>query len=336
MDGKIWLYLALIFLFCGVGVILRGRRLSGVNNPSQCANCETPISMRPASISQLLLLRGIWICPHCGARIKGDGNSSAMRPREKTMGIRVPLGFVLVAFASLGVGADGPMPWAFVNGAAKGYSIKLESASPTPGTPVTVGQTVEFKFTLSYELSLKDKGAIVLVIQDETNKHLDDGKQQSAAVTRGTGTITLTQSLVVPAGGKEVRFFIPLVPGGVSNTSGELLIRYPVADTSNASSIGYPSVAAALADLHSRSDVKFSVQNGWTIAEDRSHFAFWSFPPEGDPAYPSAVKRTAVQTSTGINMDMKILCQSTQAACDKLDADFNALNERMRASFKNK
>jgi alpha-galactosidase/6-phospho-beta-glucosidase family protein len=31
-----------------------------------------------------------------------------------------------------------------------------------------------------------------------------------------------------------------------------------------------------------------------------------------------------------------VLCQSTQAACDKLVADFNTLNERMRDSFKNK
>lgn len=255
------------------------------------------------------------------------------------MGIRNALAVVLPSCAFLAHSADAPMPWAFVNGSAKGYSIKLESALPTPGTPVTVGQTVDFKIVVSYQLSIADTGAIIVVVQDETNKDLLAGdKQQSQAVKRGKGSIRLTQSFVVPAGGKEVRLFIPLVPSGISNTSGELLIRYPVADTSSVSPIGYPSVAAALVDLHSRPEVKFSVQNGWTIAqdEDRGHFTLWSFPPEGDPAYPSAVKRTAVQTSTGITMDMNILCQSTQAACDKLNADFNALNERMRGSFKNK
>jgi hypothetical protein len=35
-------------------------------------------------------------------------------------------------------------------------------------------------------------------------------------------------------------------------------------------------------------------------------------------------------------MEMKVLCQSTQGACDKLVADFQALNERMRDSFKSK
>jgi hypothetical protein len=116
-----------------------------------------------------------------------------------------------------------------------------------------------------------------------------------------------------------------------------LVIRYPLSDHKESSSIGYLSVAAALADLHLKPDMKFSVQNGWTIAEDRSHFTLWSFAPAGDPAYPSAVKRTAVQEAGGrVTMDMKVLCQSTQSACDKLVADFNALNERMRNSFKSK
>lgn len=224
-----------------------------------------------------------------------------------------------------------------MNGSAEGYSIKLESAAPPPGTPLAIGQTVEFKIRISYQLSIADSGAIILVIQDETNKNLlGDRKQQNQAVSRGKGSITLTDSFVVPAGSKEVRLFIPLVPNGITNTSGELLIRYPVGDTSKVSSIGYPSVAAALADLHSKPEVKFGIQNGWTIAEDRGHSSFWSFPPEGDPAYPSAVKRIAVQTGAGISLEMKVLCQSTQAACDKLVADFNALNERMRESFKSK
>jgi hypothetical protein len=241
----------------------------------------------------------------------------------------------LVFLAIIAALVDGSMPWAFINGSAEGYSIMLESASPAPGTPLTVGQTVEFKIRVSYRLSIADSGAIILVVQDEANKNLlGDRKQESQPATRGHGTLTLTESFVVPAGSKEIRLFIPLVPNGISHTSGELLIRYPVVDASNASSIGYASVAAALADLHSKPDVKFSIQNGWTIAEDRSRSSFWSFPPEGDPAYPSAVKRIVVQTGAGISLEMKVLCQSTQAACDKLVADFNALNERMRNSFK--
>jgi hypothetical protein len=255
------------------------------------------------------------------------------------MGIQVLFGFVLAAFASMANSADGPLPWAFVNGSAKGYSIKLESASPAPGTPVTVGQNVEFKITVSYQLSVADKGSILLVVQDETNRNLlGDRKQQSQSVNRGKGTVTLTDSFVVPAGSNEVRLFIPLVPEGMTNTDGEVVVRYVVRDTHTASSIGYPSVAAALKDLRSKPDVQFSVQNGWVIANDRDHLTIWSFAPEGDPAYPSAVKRVLVQASRGSKIDsgidMSVLCQSTQIACDKVVADFTAMNEQLLDSVK--
>ena len=154
---------------------------------------------------------------------------------------------------------------------------------------------------------------------------------------RGKGSATLTQSFVVPAGSNEVRLFIPLVPSGITHTTGELVIRYPVTDPRRSSGIGYPSVAAALADLHSKPEVIFREEAGWIIAEDRSHYTLWSFATEGDPAYPSAVKRTAVQEAGGnVTMNMNILCESTQDACDKMVANFNELNERARESLNSK
>jgi hypothetical protein len=254
------------------------------------------------------------------------------------MRIRALFALIVLAFASLAKSVDAPMPWAFVNGSANGYSIKLESASPAAGTPITVGQTVEFKIRVSYQLSIADKGSILFLVQDETDKNLlTDKKQQSPSVDRGKGTVTLTQSLVVPAGSNEVRLFIPLVPSGITHTSGELVIRYPVTDPKASSGIGYPSVAAALADLHSKPQVIFREEGGWIIAEDRSHYTLWSFATEGDPAYPSAVKRTAVQEAGGsVTMNMNILCESNQDACDKLVANFNELNERARDSLQRK
>jgi hypothetical protein len=254
------------------------------------------------------------------------------------MRIRVLPACALLVFASSAIAANGPMSWVFVNGSGEGYSIKLESASPAPGTPITVGQTVEFKITVSYRLSIADKGSILMVVQDETDKNLlADGKQPSQPVNRGKGTVTLTESLVVPAGSNEVRLFIPLVPSGISHTSGELVIRYPVTDPKASSGIGYPSVAAALKDLHSKPEVIFREEGGWIIAEDRSHYTLWSFAIEGDPAYPSAVKRTAVQENGGnVTMNMNILCEAKQDACDKLVANFNELNERARDSLRSK
>jgi hypothetical protein len=254
------------------------------------------------------------------------------------MRIRVLFGLVPMAFADLAISADGRMPWAFVNGSAYGYSIKLESASPTPGTPLTVGQTVDFKIRVSYQLSIADKGSILLIVQDETDKNLlADKKQLSQSVDHNKGTVILTQSFVVPAGSNEVRLFIPLVPNGITHTSGELVIRYPSTDPKTSSGIGYPSVATALADLHSKPEVIFREEGGWIIAEDRSHYTLWSFATEGDPAYPSAVKRTAVQEAGGsVTMNMNILCEAAQSACDKLAEDFNAVNERARDSLQSK
>jgi hypothetical protein len=243
----------------------------------------------------------------------------------------------LAVFAASADAADPTLPWSFVNGSAKGYSIQLVAALPPPGTRVAAGETVEFKVTLAYQLSMADKGSIVLVVQDENNKNLLESKlQQSQIVDRGKGKVTLTESFTVPTGVYEVRLFLPLVPQGLEHTDGELVLRYPVSNEVKPSTIGYPSVAAALAELRSRSDVQFSEAHGWTIADDRSHFTIWSFAPPNDPAYPSVVKRTAAQEGSRVSMQMNVLCESTQSACDKLVSDFQALNDHMRDSFKSK
>jgi len=184
------------------------------------------------------------------------------------MRIRVQFVVLLTSLVSSGNAADVTLPWSFVNGSAKGYSIQLVTASPARGTKVTVGQTVDFKVTVSYQLSIAHKGAIIVVIQDEKNKNLMEGKaQQSQSVNRGKGTVTLAQNFTVPAGVNEVRLFIPLVPKGLEHTDGELVLRYPVSYEVKSSSIGYPSVAVALADLHSKPEVHFSEAQGRMIAD---------------------------------------------------------------------
>jgi hypothetical protein len=198
------------------------------------------------------------------------------------------------------------------------------------------GHKFPFRVLPSYQLSIADKGSILVVVQDETDRNLlAEKKQPGQPVNAGKGTATLMESLVIPDGSNEVRLFIPLVPSGISHTSGELVMRYPVINPKASSGIGYPSVAAALADLHTKPEVIFREEGGWIIAEDKSHYTLWSFAPDSDPAYPSAVKRIAVQGAGGsVTMNMNVLCESTQNACDKLVADFNALNERARDSLK--
>ena len=97
------------------------------------------------------------------------------------------------------------------------------------------------------------------------------------------------------------------------------------------SSIGYPSVAAALEALKAKSDIKTSVQAGWTVVEDG--MTLWSFTPPGHPAHPAAIKRTLVEKDGAWHVEMNALCQADKTACDKLMAEFQALNEKMRESI---
>jgi hypothetical protein len=94
------------------------------------------------------------------------------------------------------------------------------------------------------------------------------------------------------------------------------------------SSIGYPSVEAALAALHARHDVSFSIENGWTIATDTATRTIWSFAPNGSPAYPTAVKRQVVEREGVVSINMDVLCGASKTACDDVVRTFRAINER--------
>lgn len=94
-------------------------------------------------------------------------------------------------------------------------------------------------------------------------------------------------------------------------------------------SFDYPSVAAALRDLRSRPDVAVSVQQGWTVVEEPSAATLWSFAPEGDPSYPSVVKRALANENGEVRLHMSIKCEASKAACDNLVRQFNDLNAQM-------
>ncbi len=105
------------------------------------------------------------------------------------------------------------------------------------------------------------------------------------------------------------------------------------AETEQTSSIGYPSVAAAMEALRARKDVRISVQAGWTVVIEKNGLTLWSFTPQGHPAYPAVVKRTASKKDGAWFINMSVLCQAEKAPCDKLVEDFKLLNEQMRQSI---
>jgi hypothetical protein len=97
--------------------------------------------------------------------------------------------------------------------------------------------------------------------------------------------------------------------------------------------IGYASVADALAALRRCPGVQISREGDWTIVSDTATSTVWSFTPPEHPAHPSAVKRSTVLRGGSTYIDMKVRCEASKTACDKLVADFQQLNKRMGESI---
>ncbi len=102
---------------------------------------------------------------------------------------------------------------------------------------------------------------------------------------------------------------------------------------SEAGNMGYPTVRAALDAARAAPGAEIEVQNGWTIVSIRNERVLWSFAPETDPAYPSAVRRVVSESNGTLVVSMSVLCQAEKASCDRLVQDFQALNERMKDDF---
>lgn len=132
---------------------------------------------------------------------------------------------VLVA----GIARADDMPWTFINGEGDGYSVKLVSVTPEPGTPVIVGTPVTFKVTVEYTNTVAPKANVILVFQTEKGRAKPEGEPQvKQEVTEKSGTVTLEDIVVIPKKAKELRLFIPVSPEGLKETDGEVVIRWPI------------------------------------------------------------------------------------------------------------
>ena len=100
------------------------------------------------------------------------------------------------------------------------------------------------------------------------------------------------------------------------------------------SPIGQTNVAAVLESLRSEPSAQFREQRGWTIVASREAGSpvEWFFTPEGHPAHPAVVKRTAVERDGVGLIDLAALCQAEQAACDQLLDDFRQQHDAERAA----
>jgi hypothetical protein len=94
------------------------------------------------------------------------------------------------------------------------------------------------------------------------------------------------------------------------------------------STIGYETVAAALKAVQEKPDTEQRTENGWLIVIDNAAWTIWSFAPKGHPAYPTAVRRTAVGAKVGSTVETKILCESDKVSCDTVVLQFQDLTNR--------
>ena len=87
---------------------------------------------------------------------------------------------------------------------------------------------------------------------------------------------------------------------------------------------------ASLLTEMSNSLTKIADENGYVAYVDTPKTAVWTFTKPGHEAHPSVVCRSVIANPDGSNsIDMKVLCVGTDAACERLLADFNKLNERI-------
>jgi hypothetical protein len=83
--------------------------------------------------------------------------------------------------------------------------------------------------TVKYHLELTDSGTVVLIPQNEAGTSLVIGRGQATQVVRkGSGEVTLSDSLVIPTGIRDLQLFVLLVPAGYTRASGQLFMTFPV------------------------------------------------------------------------------------------------------------
>lgn len=107
-------------------------------------------------------------------------------------------------------------------------TVTIESAAPAAGTALRRGTQVTFTVTARYTLGSASEGSLILVIQDQTNQNIAGSPQPEARVPRGQGTVTLTDTLTIPATATTVRVIVPLLPQGATQTSITSSVTYNV------------------------------------------------------------------------------------------------------------
>jgi hypothetical protein len=110
-------------------------------------------------------------------------------------------------------------------------TISLTSVTPADGTRVAPGSTLTVSGTVRYQLGSSSSGNILLVFEDQNGSPLLDGPRQSVPIQRGQGTVSISDTLVVPqlaTGATEVAVLFAVAPDGAIATNTIALVTYPI------------------------------------------------------------------------------------------------------------
>jgi hypothetical protein len=122
-----------------------------------------------------------------------------------------------------------PPEWVTIRPPSDGNSLTITALNPLAGTPIPREQPVTFTLTINYVLESAPKGRIVLAIQDEHTHHLvPKHPQVKHEIMKGTGTVTLTDTITIKHYAKTAQMFVVLFPEGAKSANESAILRWPI------------------------------------------------------------------------------------------------------------
>jgi hypothetical protein len=91
--------------------------------------------------------------------------------------------------------------------------VTIATIAPPDGTVLAAGSKVTFDAGISYLLNSAGAAAIMLVVEDQSGRVLNPDSEITTIVSRGTGSVRLSDQVTVPATGvSAVRVLFTLSP----------------------------------------------------------------------------------------------------------------------------
>ena len=108
--------------------------------------------------------------------------------------------------------------------------IAVESIMPVAGTTLTAGDRVTFTAVVTATVVTAESAFTALVLQDHRNLSLlgVDERAPEATLRKGTATVTLSQTITIPATATSVNALFPLFIDGINNTRAVAMRTYSV------------------------------------------------------------------------------------------------------------